>query len=95
MDWITSLFLAMLRCFGIRIHQVGAASNFLGNDRNSAILSFRNGGAHEGWWCIRVPLVGWFWFRVEDLRLGMDRFSSLGAFISRKRSDSWSGHIPR
>jgi hypothetical protein len=95
MDWITSLFLAMLRCFGIRVHQLGVANDRLVNGRNSAIPSSRNGRAHGGWWCIRVPLVGWYWLRVEDLRLGTDRFSSLGAFISRKRSDSWSGHIPR
>jgi hypothetical protein len=95
MDWITSLFLAMLRCFGIRIHQVGVATDRLGKGRNAAIPSSMQRMAHEVWWCIRVPVVGWLWFRAEDLRLGMERISSLGAFISRKRSDVWSGHIPR
>ena len=67
MDCIASLLLAILRSFGIHVHEIRGMGVRLGNRPLSAMTLSGNDSC-EGWWCVAVPVVGWFWIRTGNLR---------------------------
>ncbi len=77
MDWIVSLLLAMLRSFGIRVHDVRGLRVRLGNGPLSA-MTLSGNDSREGWWCVGVPVVGWFWIRTGNLRYDFSNDSGPG-----------------
>ena len=78
MDWIVSLLLAMLRFFGIRVHDARGRRVRLGNRPLSAMTVSRNDSL-GGWWCVGVPVVGWFWIRTGNLRYDFSNDSGSGS----------------
>ena len=77
MDWIVSLLLAMLRFFGIRVHDARGRRVRLGNRPLSAMTVSRNDSL--GGWCVGVPVVGWFWIRTGNLRYDFSNDSGSGS----------------
>lgn len=77
MDWIVSLLLAMLRSFGIRVHDVRGLRVRFGNGPLSA-MTLSGNDSREGWWCVGIPVVGWFWIRTGNLRYDFSNDSGPG-----------------